>query len=130
MNREFDNIVTEICEKDTRYAEGVYEFVMEALSYTQRTFNRSRHVTGPELLEGSRQLLLKKFGPMALTVLKHWGVKRTEDFGNVVFNLVERKVLSKTEEDTAEDFKNGYDFDEVFRKHYKRILERQISRLR
>jgi uncharacterized repeat protein (TIGR04138 family) len=67
---------------------------------------------------------------MTMTVLEHWGIISTEDFGNVVFNLVNNKVLSKTEEDDIESFRNVYDFDVVFDKGYHRTLARRISRLR
>ena len=130
MEREFDKIIDEICRIDSRYKPDAYEFVMEALSFTQKKFRRQRHVSGDELLEGIRQLLMKKFGPMALSVLKHWGVGHTEDFGNIVFHLVEHKVLSKTDEDTPESFKHGYNFKEVFDAGYRKQLARRISRMR
>jgi uncharacterized repeat protein (TIGR04138 family) len=57
---------------------------------------------------------LQEFGPIAGTVLKTWGVTRTEDFGEIVFNLVNRGLLGKTDEDRKEDFSNGYDFRTAF----------------
>ena len=56
---------------------------------------------------------------MAKTVLDFWGVRKCDDFGKIVFNLVERGVLGKTEQDKLEDFKGGYDFDEAFVKPYR-----------
>ena len=67
---------------------------------------------------------------MALTVLHHWGITSTEDFGNVVFTLVENKVLSKTEEDDIKDFRDIYDFEKVFDKGYRSRLNKKVSRLR
>ena len=130
MNRKLNNIVEEICGKDGRYREDAYEFVMEALSYSQKKFRRSKHVNGVELLQGMKELLLDKYGPMTLAVLNHWGIRTTEDFGHVVFNLVERKVLSKADEDTFEIFRAGYDFEEVFNQGYRKQLEKRISRMR
>ena len=130
MKQEFNNIVDTLCERDQRYHPHSYEFVMEALAYAQKKFQRQRHVSGLELLESMKNLILEKFGPMALAVLKHWGIKSTEDFGHIVFNLVENKVLSKAEEDSFEDFMRGWDFEEIFRKDYRRQLEKQVSRLR
>lgn len=130
MRQELDDILFEICEQDTRYHMDAYEFVLDALTYTQKKFRRSKHVTGRELLEGIKVLLMERFGPMTLTVLRHWGVQSTEDFGNIVFNLVDRKVLSKTEEDNIESFRNVYDFDKVFNKGYRQGLAKKISRLR
>ena len=130
MKQELDDIIFEICETDPRYSIEAYTFVLEALSFTQKKFKRVKHVSGKELLEGIKILLMEKFGPMTLTVLKHWGVKRTEDFGSIVFNLVSRKVLSKTEEDSLESFKDVYDFEMVFDKGYRRGLHKKISHMR
>jgi uncharacterized repeat protein (TIGR04138 family) len=130
MQKELDSIIMVICEKDSRYREDAYAFVLESLAFTQKKFKRPKHVTGPELLEGISELLMEQYGPMALSVLKHWGIKGTEDFGNIVFNLLENKVLSKTDEDRMDDFKNVFDFDVVFDKGYRNKLNRKISRLR
>lgn len=130
MKKGLDDILETICGKDSRYSPDAYDFVLEALSFTQKKYKRSKHVTGKELLEGIKILLMEEFGTMSLTVLKHWGVTSTEDFGNIVFNLVNSKVLSKTEEDTLEDFRNVYDFSEVFDKGYRRGLNKKISRMR
>ncbi len=78
-----------------------------------------KHVTGKQLLEGIKELALKRFGALAKMVFEHWGVRETIDFGNIVFNMVEEGILSKTEEDSIEDFRNVYDFEEVFVKNYK-----------
>lgn len=130
MKQKVDDILDQIIEADPRYSADAYEFVLEALSYTQRKFGKSKHVSGKELLEGVKVLLMEKFGPMTMTVLQHWGIERTEDFGNIVFNLVSRKILSKTEEDNIESFRDVFDFDKVFAKGYQRGLEKRISRMR
>ncbi len=129
MSKKFYNIVDEICEKDPRYNKGAYAFVMEALSYTQKRYKKERHVTGQELLRGIKNLLMEKFGPMTLTVLKYWGIESTEDFGKIIFTLVDSKVLSKTEEDTFKSFQNGYDFKEVFERGYRKKLHNKIKRM-
>jgi len=119
-----------ICEKDPRYKPDAYEFVMQALSFTQKKLRRPKHVSGSELLDGMKELLMERYGPMALSVLHHWGIQTTEDFGHVVFNLVENKVLSKSEEDKIETFRGVYDFKEVFQRGYRKQLERRLSRMR
>ena len=130
MNEEFYSIVADLTRKDVRYHPEAYEFVMEALSYSQKKFKKPKHVTGRELLRGIRNLLLKKFGPMTMTVLKHWGVRATDDFGNIVFNLVEYRILSKDTQDHYESFKNAYDFEEVFNKGYRKQLARRLKAMR
>ena len=130
MNEEFYSIIHGVCGKDNRYHPEAYEFVMEALSHSQKRFNKPKHVTGSELLQGIKGLLIKKFGPMTLTVLKFWGIKTTDDFGNIVFNLVEHKILSKDAQDHYESFKNAYDFEEVFNKGYRKQLAKRLKSMR
>lgn len=120
FDEELDKIVT----KDPRYTREAYLFVREALDHTQKMLVKPardatpRHVSGQQLLEGIRDFALQQFGPMALTVLTEWGVQRCEDFGEIVFNMVENSLLAKTDQDSREDFKGGYDFDEAFRKPF------------
>jgi len=130
MINDFELIVDRISKRDVRYKEEAYDFVMEALSYTQKKFKSNKHVSGEQLLIGIKELLLSSYGPMAITVLRHWGIKKTEDFGNIIFNLVDSHVLSKTQEDNIEIFRNGYDFEEVFNHGYRRQLAKKISRMR
>lgn len=130
MNEEFYNLILEICAKDNRYHPESYEFVMEALSFSQKKFKKVKHVSGSELLNGIKQLMLNKFGPMVMTVLNYWGIKQTDDFGNIVFNLVDYKILSKDEQDHYESFKNAYDFEEVFNKGYRKQLARRLKTMR
>jgi uncharacterized repeat protein (TIGR04138 family) len=119
--KDFYEIVDSICLKDSRYKPDSYEFVMQALSFTQKKINRDGHITGKELLEGIRELALEQFGPMAKTVITHWGISKTEDFGNIVFNMIEKSLLSKTEADSIGDFNAVFDFETAFRHIVKDI---------
>ena len=112
--KNFYQIIEEICVKDSRYKPDAYEFLMQALHFTQNKLKRQTHVTGRELLEGIREFAIEQYGPMAKTVLEHWGITKTQDFGNIVFNMVDKKMLSKTEEDSIDAFKDVYDFASAF----------------
>ena len=119
-----DEILDKILTSDSRYHRDAYLFVRESLDHTQKLItkpakNEIRHVTGKELLEGIREYGLAQFGPMVLTVFNEWGIHRCEDFGEIVFNMVEHKLLSKTEADTRNDFKDAYDFIEAFRRPFQ-----------
>ncbi|MGI8964900.1 MAG: Minf_1886 family protein [Limisphaerales bacterium] len=119
----FEEVLEKIVTRDARYHSDAYFFLREALDHTQKMIcnankNQVRHVSGQELLSGIREYALKQFGPMSLTVLEEWGIRSPEDFGNIVFNMVESNLLAKTEKDTREDFKTGYDFVETFRKPF------------
>ena len=124
--QNFAEAVDEILRKNSRYDRDSYYFVREGLDFTLKMLKKQRHtnpahrhVSGQELLEGLRRYALDQFGPMAKTVLDFWGVRKCDDFGKIVFNLVENGVLGKTEQDKLEDFKGGYDFDEAFVKPYR-----------
>ncbi len=120
MHNDFDKRLEVILEQDKRYKPDAYEFVMQALGFTQTKLKRKGHVSANELLEGIRELAIEQFGPMTGTVFEHWGVNSTEDFGEIVFNMVDNGLLFKTKEDSKDDFKEGYDFKEVFdSKKYK-----------
>ncbi len=86
-----------------------------------------RHVTGQELLDGLRQHALLQFGPMAITVFEEWGIRTCQNFGEIVFNMVEIGLLAKTEKDSRDDFQNGYDFTEAFCKPYWPKARRQTE---
>jgi len=116
---------------DDRYEFDAYLFVQEAIQYTQKALGRHkqepRHVGGKELLNGIRDYALTMFGPMSSTVLSEWGIHSCEDFGEIVFNLIDHHQAFQSQSDSRDDFKGGYDFDEAFRKPFRpakpRVLE-------
>ena len=108
------DLLEPILKRDPRYKENAYYFVRDALDHTVRQFEKPRHISGQELLEGIRKYALSEYGPVAKRVLSEWGISECTDFGNIVFNLVNEGLLGKTDEDSIEDFMNGYDFAEAF----------------
>lgn len=123
---DFAEIVGLICKEDSRFDRKAYDFVRLGLDHTVKELRkkegskavRSRHVSGPELLEGLRVYALEQFGPLAKTVLNSWGVRRCSDFGEIVFNLIEYNVFSKTDNDRREDFADIYSFEDAFVKPF------------
>ncbi len=123
QHQNFDDVLDTVVAGDSRYHRDAYHFLREALDSTQRAISKAnhgkpRHVSGQELLAGIRAYALQQYGPMALTLFHEWGVRRCEDFGELVFNLIDHRVLSKTERDSRADFAGGYDFEEAFRKPF------------
>jgi uncharacterized repeat protein (TIGR04138 family) len=104
-----------ILARDPRYPLEAYRFIYEALDHTIKRLGERRHVDGRELLDGIRDFARAQFGPLARMVFECWNIHRTEDFGELVFNLVDADLMRKTETDTREDFKDGFSFDEAFR---------------
>jgi uncharacterized repeat protein (TIGR04138 family) len=127
-----EEAVEQILAKDARYHRDAYLFLRDALDHTRKMLEREqklekpqrrgtateKHVSGQELLAGIRELALEMFGPMAMTVFEEWGVHSCRDFGELVFIMVENRLLKKTDKDTRADFENGYDFYEAFRKPF------------
>ncbi len=110
----------DIVRRDPRYAYEAYDFVFAALEHAQKMLGRapsdeaevSRHVSPTQWLHGIRDYALREFGLMARTVFRRWGINRTDDFGEVIFNLIEAKLVSKAPEDSRRDFHDVYDLDE------------------
>ena len=111
--------IKRIVKQDTRYSVDAYVFVLEALHYTRKRFGIRGHVTGQQLCEGIKCLSLERYGAMTKMVFEHWGISKTLDFGNIVINMVNEKVLSKTPEDKLQDFEDVYDFDDTFVRNYQ-----------
>lgn len=117
---EFAEAVETVTLRDPRYSRDAYYFLKDALNHTVKLGRKGRqgdgsgHVSGQQLLSGIRQYALKQFGPMVVTVFEYWGVRRCEDFGEMVYNLIRIGVFGKTESDSIDDFKDGYNFKEAF----------------
>ncbi len=128
--------IADLIERDDRYRFESYIFVFEALQHAQENLGRGavdfdddedeeethRHVSGQELCEAIRRYALQQYGMLALCVFSHWGIRKTGDFGEIVFNLIDIGQLRKTDGDRREDFDDVFDFSHalqdrsVFRK--------------
>jgi uncharacterized repeat protein (TIGR04138 family) len=113
-----DEVLQRLRELNPRYAEEAYLFVLSALHVTLESLHEPRHIRGRELVEGVRDLAIEKFGPMARSVLAHWGIHSTDDIGAVVFALVDCGILIKQPTDSPEDFQDVFDFEEAFERNY------------
>jgi uncharacterized repeat protein (TIGR04138 family) len=103
------------------YSADGYRFVLSGLTWTaQKLHGKSRrkhvdrHVSGPQLCEGLRDIALERYGPLATMVLGVWGIHGTIDFGHIVFALVDAGMLFKRPCDTVDDFRDVYDFADAF----------------
>ena len=104
---------------DPRYGKGAYYFIREALDHTLKNLEKNKsknkgHVSGTQLLDGIRDFALDRFGPMTLTIMEHWNIRKCRDFGDIVFNLVDYGILGRTENDSLDDFEDGYNFLDAF----------------
>jgi uncharacterized repeat protein (TIGR04138 family) len=127
-----------ILARDARYSVHAYAFVFEALEHTKTRKRqaggqpRSRrkgksdpaqHVTGQELCHGAKELALRLYGLMAVTVLARWGITSTSDLGNIVYNLIAAGDMERSAHDSRSDFDGVYDFEAAFRRDYVVVLD-------
>ena len=73
-----------------------------------------RHVSGQQLCQALRDLAIRRWGLMSKTVLSNWQILGTLDFGKIVYALIDYQLMQKTEEDSLEDFREVFDFEQAF----------------
>lgn len=105
-----------------------YVFLTEALKTAQelagkrlvgeRIEDDSHHISGQQLLTGVKALGLRLYGPMAPVVFRHWGLHTTDDFGRIVFEMIEQGAMRKSESDQIGDFHDVFSFEEAFSEGY------------
>jgi uncharacterized repeat protein (TIGR04138 family) len=121
-------------KRDRRFSRHAYYFVLDALDFTMTQLGREqltgeeRHVGGRELVIGIKEYASDQFGPMAALVFERWGVRRSGDFGEIVFNLIDAELLSRRPSDSRLDFVDGFDFGSTFAARHQRELERIARR--
>ena len=108
------------------YPLEAYQFIREGLEYSvgrvqagTRDFQGSsagegNHVTGQQLCMGLLDFAIARYGMLAPAVLERWRIQRTDDFGRMVFAMIDVGIMAKTPSDSIEDFRSVYDFAEVF----------------
>lgn len=119
MIDEREERIYEICEQDARFKAQAFFLIYSALGRARVMLQRDGHIAGQDLLRALSEEARSQYGPMTLAVLQHMGLRNTRDVGDLVFVMVREGLLSKTEGDTAEDFENGYDFEEEFVRDYE-----------
>ena len=116
----------------TPYSPGAFAFVQNGLGYTTEFFTMQsssqyeldeldQHVSGQQLCMGLRDFAIEQFGLLAPVVLRHWGVQRTDDFGTIVFRMVDLKVFRTSPQDSEDDFRAIFHFDEAF--HERELVD-------
>ncbi len=115
-----------IRQKAGPYPQEAFQFVRDGLQHTVKLIHgdgaeipnavkgQDRHVSGQQLCLGLRDFALHRYGLLARTVLGRWGIHRTDDFGRIVFAMIDANLMRKSEEDSFEDFQGVFEFDEAF----------------
>ena len=122
MNETTRKSLEQVVEETGRYPIEAFEFVRHGLNHTVQKIHgdvrgkseQACHVSGQQLCWGLRNYAVEKYGILAHTVLEHWGIVRTGDFGRIVFAMVDNKLMQKTDDDDVRDFHNVFDFRAAF----------------
>lgn len=108
------------------YPLEAYQFIREGLEYAVSRVQaghrdgpgagnpEGNHVTGQQLCMGLLDFAIARYGMLAPAVLERWRIHRTDDFGRMVFAMIDVGIMAKTPSDSLEDFRSVYDFAEVF----------------
>lgn len=104
MTQRLRESIEELARADRRWPADAYVLVFEGLEVALGRLASRRHVSPQELVEGIRAAALEQFGLLAPEVLEAWNVHSGADFGDMVFNLVERGLLVASENDTRTEF--------------------------
>ncbi|MCC7145304.1 MAG: hypothetical protein IT443_02540 [Phycisphaeraceae bacterium] len=121
--------------RTTKYPAEAFVFVQRGLDFTVKRMHgpkaaadadappqdslpgakgKSRHITGQQLCYGLRDFAIAQYGLMARAVLRNWHITRSDDFGAIVFAMVDAGLMQKTEEDDLKDFADVFSFDQAF----------------
>jgi uncharacterized repeat protein (TIGR04138 family) len=114
-------VIESLARDRGRFSPQAYFFVLEALNFTLDTLQkqgRIGHITGQQLLDGIKSFGRKNFGFLGRAVFESWGVCRSGDFGEIVFDLVSVQLLSKQDGDSKSDFDGGFDFASAFENEF------------
>ncbi len=129
-----DGKIWDVVRADPRYAYEAYEFLCDAVAFTQDGLGRcphddddpeaDYHVGGHELARGATNLAVREFGMMAPVVFRHWGIRTTADIGEIVFNLIKAERLSQSDRDDREDFLDLFDVTDALTSGFEIVLAR------
>jgi uncharacterized repeat protein (TIGR04138 family) len=122
MDKIAHTSLNEIVARTGLYPVEAFEFVRSGLGYTaqkvypddEKLSESEQHVSGRQLCYGLRDFAIRRYGLLAKPVLYHWNVRRTGDFGRIVFAMIDSGMMRKTPQDCIEDFDNVFDFAQAF----------------
>lgn len=115
--------IVELAERDGRYAPAAYFWLLNSLnSLLEKVVDEEkglRHVGGEELAVFLVSQATADFGPLAQEVLRLWGIRKTLDFGEIVYALIGAGILSKTGHDRLSDFDGVCDLEEALSEPFR-----------
>jgi uncharacterized repeat protein (TIGR04138 family) len=129
MSERLERSIEELAREDRRFPPAAYMLVFEGLERALAKLPARRHVTPRELVDGVREVALKEWGLLARTVLESWNIQSSGEIGDIVFNLIEKKLLVAGAQDSRAQFEEALDFDEGLDRAFLAGLEKDPPKL-
>jgi uncharacterized repeat protein (TIGR04138 family) len=95
--------------KEISVDKRAFEFIHIALLHA--TNGKQQHISAAKLINSTKVIGHYVFGFLAKTVFNQWGINTTDDWGRVVWALVESGIWGKQEGDKQSDFDGLWDFE-------------------
>jgi len=90
--------------RDVRFAPEAYGFILSSLDFERTRSAIEGHMKANVVVKAVCDLAVLKFGPLAESVLRSWGVTETRNVGEIVYNLIDMEILTKTDDDSFDEF--------------------------
>ena len=124
MDNDLHKKIVRLSDMQELYSVNAYYFILDALRVSSKKIQKkdpshSRHLSGKELSIGIKDYAIRRFGCMSYTVMTLWGLNGTADFGAIVYHLINAGLLGKSGDDSIDDFKEIFDFDDAFLKPFE-----------
>jgi len=112
-------LLYDLLKKDPRFTIDAYLLLNDGLQLAYQQTGRKTQIPATELLEAIRRLMAHRYGLMAKTVLCLWGIKSTDDIGQLILNLIQAGLLQQDTIDQFDQFHSAYDFETAFINDYQ-----------
>lgn len=95
----------QVSQKHNKYPVQAYLLIYETLDWLHQKGNVS-HLTGADLSQAMFSYSLAVYGLLSKMVWRELNILRSEDIGNMVYHLLDEKLMNKQETDNQSDFDN------------------------
>jgi len=123
MASDMERTREQVIRRDGRYPVEAFDFLQDGMARAVKDAHgkkfvsrpgHDQHVTGQQVCLALRDLALERWGLLARHVLVHWRIRATVDFGHMVYLMIEHGLMHKTDEDSLDDFRDVYPFEDAF----------------
>jgi uncharacterized repeat protein (TIGR04138 family) len=99
----------ELVRRRQRFPIEAYEFVRDAFAHA----GPDEDLSALQLLEAISGLARRELGLLAPTVFRLWGVRSTDDIGEIVFDLIDARLIEAASDDCREGFQAAFDLEQA-----------------